>query len=213
MERKGVTTGPGHDRDNQIWLPFTTASARLFGRTYVDRIVIKTTPATDADALAATLRQTMLTRHGREDFSVNTLAEVIRTVSRTQRTFDYLLAVIAAISLIVGGIGVMNIMLASVNARTREIGIRMMVGAARRDVLAQFLVEALVICLIGGLAGTLLGFLTGWATAAISGIVVITSFGPVALALASAALTGLLFGLLPARRAAQLDPIEAYRRG
>jgi macrolide transport system ATP-binding/permease protein len=212
MVRKGVTTGPGHDRDNQIWLPHTTASARLFGRAYVDRIVVKTELGADADAVAAELRATMLARHKLEDFSVNTIAEVIRTAARTQRTFDYLLAAIAAISLVVGGIGVMNIMLSSVNARTREIGIRMTVGAARRDVLTQFLVEALVICVVGGLAGILLGIFTGWATAAISGIIVLPTAGPIVLALVSAVLTGLVFGLLPARRAAELDPIEAFRR-
>ncbi len=213
MARKGVTTGPGHDRDNQVWLPYTTASARVLGRTYIDRVVVKVGEGIDPDSLAADLRSAVLARHGVEDFSVNTIAEVIRTAARTQRTFDYLLAAIAAISLIVGGIGVMNIMLSSVSARTREIGIRMTVGASRRDVLTQFVVEALVICLIGGMAGTLLGIAIGWITAAVSGITVVTTAGPLLLALASAALTGLTFGLLPARRAAALDPIEAYRRG
>lgn len=212
LERKGVTTGPGHDRDNQIWVPVTTASARLFNRQYIERIVAKLERGTDPEGVAQDIRARMLVRHGREDFSVNTLTEVIRASTRAQRTLDYLLAAIAGISLLVGGVGVMNIMLATVNERRREIGIRMAIGAAKRDILVQFLGEALLLCAAGGLGGLLLGAAGVFLTAHWTSIPVTLTTGPFLLAACSALAVGLLFGVAPALRAASTDPVAAFRQ-
>jgi macrolide transport system ATP-binding/permease protein len=212
MERKGVTTGPGHDRDNQIWVPYTTAGARLFGRQFFDRIVAKIERGADADALASQIRARMLARHGREDFSVNTLTEVIRAATRAQHTLDYFLAAIAGISLLVGGVGVMNIMLASLNERTMEIGIRMAVGAARRDIIVQFLGEAVVLCGVGGMVGVLMGIAAVEITSVWSGISAMVTAGALAGGVGSALLVGLVFGVAPALRAAAIDPAEAFRK-
>jgi len=151
-------------------------------------------------------------RHGKEDFNIRNMADTIATANETQNTLTYLLAAIAVISLIVGGIGVMNIMLVSVSERTREIGIRMAIGARSFDVLFQFLTEAVMVCFIGGIAGVLLGFIGGWSTSAIAGWRVIFTIAPVLVAFSCAFLTGIIFGYLPARKAAQLDPIEALAR-
>jgi macrolide transport system ATP-binding/permease protein len=212
MERKGVTTGPGHDRDNQVWVPYTTAGARLYARQYFERIVVKVERGADADALASEIRARMLARHGREDFSVNTLTEVIRAATRAQDTLDYFLAAIAGISLLVGGVGVMNIMLASLNERTFEIGIRMAVGATRRDVLTQFLGEAVALCAAGGIAGVLLGAAAVELARVLTGIPVDVTFGAIAVALGAALAVGLIFGVAPASRAAAIDPVVAFRR-
>jgi macrolide transport system ATP-binding/permease protein len=212
MERKGVTTGPGHDRDNQIWLPHTTAGARLFGRSYVERLVVKTESGTDVDMLVAELRARMIARHGREDFSVNTLAEIIRAATSAQRTLDYFLATIAVISLLVGGVGVMNIMLASVNERIREIGIRMAVGATRHDILTQFLSESVALCVAGGVAGILLGVAVVVLTSLWTGIPAQLTTTAFMLAGGSAVIVGLVFGVVPASRAAAIDPAAAFRQ-
>jgi macrolide transport system ATP-binding/permease protein len=212
MERKGVTTGPGHDRDNQVWVPYTTAGARLFGRQFFERIVVKVERGAEADTLAPQIKARMLARHGREDFSINTQTEVIRAATRAQDTLDYFLAAIAGISLLVGGVGVMNIMLASLNERTFEIGIRMAVGAARRDVLMQFLGEAVALCAAGGVAGVLLGVAAVELTWAWTGIPVEVTLTSLAIAVGSALAVGLIFGVAPASRAAATDPVVAFRR-
>ena len=164
------------------------------------------------DLVQVELHSLLLRRHGKEDFNVRNMADTIATANATQNTLTYLLAAIAVISLVVGGIGVMNIMLVSVTERTREIGIRMAIGARSFDVLFQFLTEAVMVCFIGGIAGVLLGVASGLATTVLAGWRVIFTVAPIVLAFGCAFLTGLIFGYLPARKAAQLDPIEALAR-
>jgi macrolide transport system ATP-binding/permease protein len=211
LSSKGLTPR-GDDMDNSAWLPYTTAGARVIGRRFFDSFVLRVNPTADMGLVQADLHALLLKRHGKEDFNIRNMADTIATASETQNTLTYLLAAIAVISLIVGGIGVMNIMLVSVSERTREIGIRMAIGARGFDVLFQFLTEAVMVCFIGGLAGVLLGFIGGWSTSAIAGWRVIFTISPILVAFTCAFLTGIIFGYLPARKAAQLDPIEALAR-
>jgi macrolide transport system ATP-binding/permease protein len=147
-------------------------------------------------------------RHKTEDFSVRNMASFLQAAMETQDTFTILLGTVAAISLLVGGIGVMNIMLVSVVERTREIGIRMATGASMRDIMLQFNIEAAVVCATGGILGIVVGVLAGLVLR-YSGMTVIFSVTPALLAFACASATGLIFGYLPARQAAQLDPVVA----
>ena len=206
------STPRGDDLDNSVWMPYSTAGARVFGQRAFRRIVVRGTPGANMSVVEAGLHALLVARHGREDFSIRNQADTIETASETQNTLTYLLAAIAVISLVVGGIGVMNIMLVSVTERTREIGIRMAIGARGFDVLFQFLTEAVVVCFIGGLAGVAVGIGGGAAAAALAGWRVVFTVAPIALAFACAFLTGIVFGYLPARKASHLEPIEALAR-
>jgi len=206
------SSGRGDDLDNSVWLPYTTAGARIFGQRYFNRIVVRVKPGADMTAVQTGLHDLLLKRHGKEDFNIRNMAETIATANETQNTLTYLLAAIAVISLIVGGIGVMNIMLVSVTERTREIGIRMAIGARGFDVLFQFLTEAVMVCFIGGLLGIFVGIGSGLAVSALAGWRVIFTITPIVIAFGFAFLTGIIFGYLPAKKAAQLDPIEALAR-
>ena len=150
----------------------------------------------------------LISRHGSENFSIRNTASLLETVTATQNTLTVLLGAVAAISLLVGGIGVMNIMLVSVTERTREIGIRMATGARQRDIMLQFNTEAAVVCTIGGILGIIIGLLTGWIISLFD-VSVLFSVTPALLAFSCAVGTGLLFGYLPAKKAAQLDPVVA----
>jgi len=211
LSSKG-STPRGDDQDNSVWLPYTTAGARIFGQRFFQRIIVKVKPGVDMSAVQDGLHTLLINRHGKEDFNIRNMADTIATANETQNTLTYLLAAIAVISLIVGGIGVMNIMQVSVTERTREIGIRMAIGARSFDVLFQFLTEAVMVCFIGGLAGVVVGIGGGLSTSAIAGWRVIFTIAPVVIAFACAFLTGIIFGYLPARKAAQLDPIDALAR-
>jgi macrolide transport system ATP-binding/permease protein len=211
LSSKGLNSR-GDDLDNSVWLPYSTAGARVFGQRYFNNIVVRVSPNADMSVVQAELHTLLIKRHGKEDFNIRNMADTIATASETQNTLTYLLAAIAVISLIVGGIGVMNIMLVSVTERTREIGIRMAIGARSFDVLFQFLTEAVMVCFIGGLAGVAVGIGGGLSTSAIAGWRVIFTVSPIVLAFACAFLTGIIFGYLPARKAARLDPIEALAR-
>jgi macrolide transport system ATP-binding/permease protein len=206
------STPRGDDLDNSAWLPYTTAGARIFGQRFFQHIIVRVKPGADMGVVQAALHTLLIKRHRKEDFNIRNMADTIATANETQNTLTYLLAAIAVISLVVGGIGVMNIMLVSVTERTREIGIRMAIGARGFDVLFQFLTEAVMVCFIGGLAGMLVGVGGGLATSAIAGWRVIFTVAPIIIAFACAFLTGIVFGYLPARKAAQLDPIEALAR-
>ena len=211
MSSKG-SNPRGDDMDNSVWLPYTTAGARIFGQRFFRHFIVRVKPGADMAIVQVGLHALLIKRHNKEDFNIRNMADTIATANETQNTLTSLLVAIAVISLVVGGIGVMNIMLVSVTERTREIGIRMAVGARSFDVLFQFLTEAVMVCFIGGLAGVLVGIGGGLSTSAIAGWRVIFTVTPIIIAFACAFLTGIIFGFLPARKAAKLDPIEALAR-
>jgi macrolide transport system ATP-binding/permease protein len=211
LSSKGLTPR-GDDQDNAVWLPYTTAGARTFGQRYFDQIVVRVQPGANMDVVQAGLHTLLINLHHVEDFNIRNLADTIATANATQNTLTDLLTAIAVISLLVGGIGVMNIMLVSVTERTREIGIRMAIGARGFDVLFQFLTEAVMVCIIGGLLGVIIGIGGGLVVSAIAGWRVIFTVAPIIIAFSCAFLTGIIFGYLPAQKAAHLDPIEALAR-
>ena len=207
MTEKGASPN-GSDQDDVVFVPINTGLVRLFGKNYLSSITIKVKDAADIDATQARVEALLKGRHNAEDFSVRNMASFLQAAMETQDTFTLLLGTVAAISLLVGGIGVMNIMLVSVVERTREIGIRMATGARMRDIMLQFNIEAAVVCAAGGLLGILVGTIAGLVLR-YSGMTVVFSVMPAALAFACASATGLAFGYLPARKAAQLDPVVA----
>jgi putative ABC transport system permease protein len=211
----------GADQDDTALVPTNTARRRLFGaeQTVPDnlqRIMIQMAIAEEMEEaqpeVERLLRERRRVRPGMaDDFRVRNLAEIIRARSETQTTLSLLLGATAAISLIVGGIGIMNIMLVSVTERTKEIGLRMAVGARRRDILSQFLIEAVTLCLTGGLIGLAIGAAGAIAMSVWGAWPIALEPGLVAIALLSAALVGVFFGYYPARRASQMNPIDALR--
>jgi putative ABC transport system permease protein len=215
MASKGQSS-MGQDQDDVVFVPYTTVMKKLRGVTFINNVTVSAASAGQTASVADAISQLLRVRHklqpgDPDDFMVRTIEEMASVRKEATQTMTALLASIAGVSLLVGGIGIMNIMLVSVTERTREIGLRMAIGARGRDVLLQFLVEAVVLSLFGGLIGIALGFglSTGvtfwlkWPTA--------VSTDAVALAFGFAAATGVFFGFYPARKAAALDPIEALR--
>jgi macrolide transport system ATP-binding/permease protein len=207
MSEKGASPG-GSDQDDIIFMPINTALVRFFGKSYLSTITVKVKEASDLQATQESIETLLRARHKTEDFSVRNMASFLQAAVETQETFTLLLGTVAAISLLVGGIGVMNIMLVSVVERTREIGIRMATGARMRDILLQFNIEAAVVCAAGGVLGILVGIAAGLVLR-YTGMSVVFSLPPALLAFACASATGLVFGYLPARKAARLDPVVA----
>ncbi|MCW7754043.1 MacB family efflux pump subunit [Desulfobotulus sp. H1] len=198
----------GRDQDDVVFVPYTTGSLRITGQRHLRNITVAVKDVKRMDETQNAVHALLLARHGVEDFQIRNMASLIESVSETQNTLTILLASIAAISLLVGGIGVMNIMLVSVTERTREIGIRMATGARMRNIMQQFLIEALVVSTMGGLIGVGAGLGVAAVIAALGTPVQYTS-APVLLAFGCAFATGLVFGYLPARKAAGLDPVVA----
>src|SRR4029434_2138756 len=207
MSDKGASPN-GSDQDDVIFVPISTGLVRLFGKNYLSSITIKVKDSADIEATQARVEALLKARHNTEDFSVRNMASFLQAAMETQDTFTLLLGTVAAISLLVGGIGVMNIMLVSVVERTREIGIRMATGARMRDIMLQFNIEAAVVCAAGGLLG-ILGALIARLVPRCRGIAWLSPVTTAALAFACASATGLIFGYLPARKAAQPDPVVA----
>lgn len=207
MDSKGAAPWGG-DQDDTTYVPYTTAIVRLFGGNFLNSITVKVDNVDTIETTEAEIESLILARHGSENFSVRNTASFLEMATETQNTLTILLGAVAAISLLVGGIGVMNIMLVSVVERTREIGIRMATGARMRDILIQFNTESTIVCVIGGLLGVGLGLLSGYILT-LFGVDVVFSAAPIILAFSCAVLTGIIFGYLPAKKAAKLDPVVA----
>lgn len=198
----------GNDLDDMVWIPISTGRVRVFGQSALRSISVLVAEAGQRDTVIEAVNTLLLERHGAPDFRTQSMAALLETATETQNTLTVLLGSIAAISLLVGGIGIMNIMLVSVTERTREIGIRMATGARSFDVLTQFVTEAVVACSIGGLIGVAGGLAAAWGASRF-GSAVVFSLPPVLIAFACAFTTALVFGYFPAKRAAQLDPVVA----
>ena len=209
----------GRDQDDNVFIPLTTSERQVTGNQFPGSIRYMTvqgaSPEVMDDAeteIIQLLRQRHRIRDGMEnDFTVRNLTAIADVASGAAKIMSLVLGAIASISLLVGGIGIMNIMLVSVTERTREIGIRMAIGANRRAILTQFLLEALMICTLGGLIGVILGIAGAWAVSELADMLIVITLGMVGLAFAFASAIGIFFGYYPARKAALLKPVEALR--
>lgn len=203
----------GNNQNLNVWIPYTSAMGRLIGQRYFSSITVRVRDNFDNAMAEKNIIQLLTRRHGTEDFYTHSSDTILKTINKTTATMTLLVAAIAVISLVVGGIGVMNIMLVSVTERTHEIGIRMAVGARQSDIMQQFLIEAVLVCLIGGGIGILLSYGVGLIfplfvsriTMEFSSLSIISAF-------VCSTLIGIIFGFIPARNAARLDPVEALAR-
>ena len=206
-----------HDQDDTAIIPVSTAMFRVFGKEYVDTIYVEAKAPELVDAAQVAVKELIIKQHrvnpkdAENSFQIRNMTEIKSTLEATTKTMSLLLGAIAAISLLVGGIGIMNIMLVSVSERTREIGLRKAIGANNKDIMVQFVVEAILMSFIGGLAGIILGAGTAVLITLFAGWAVRISLFSVVLATVFSVVVGVVFGIWPARKAAKLDPIEALR--
>ncbi|MEZ9980926.1 MacB family efflux pump subunit [Vibrio cyclitrophicus] len=197
-----------------VWLPYSTVNSRIYSQNYVNDITVRVSDEVSSTAAEQAIINLIKMRHGVEDFFTVNTDTVRENIEQTSSTMTLLISAIAFISLVVGGIGVMNIMLVSVTERTREIGIRMAVGARQADILRQFLIEAVLVCLCGGALGIGLAYAVGLIVSSTSsGLSMIYSTNSIIAAFICSTLIGVLFGFLPARNAARLNPVDALSRG
>ncbi len=213
----GVTAekdGPFGNNDNlQVFIPYTSAMGRLLGQSYFNSITVRVADGVSNQLAQQSIIKLLTQRHGTKDFYTSSSDSILQTVKKTTATLTLLISAIAVISLVVGGIGVMNIMLVSVTERTHEIGIRMAVGARQGDIMQQFLIEAVLVCLIGGLFGVVLSYGAGFVFSLfVSAMTMQFSLWSIVAAFGCSSLIGVVFGFLPARNAARLNPIQALAR-
>ncbi|HQZ11950.1 MAG TPA: MacB family efflux pump subunit [Devosia sp.] len=193
-----------------VFMPYTTAMSRILGQSWLSAISVRVADTADTATAQAAIEALLTQRHGAVDFSLQNTDTIRETIQSTSQTLTLLISAIAVISLVVGGIGVMNIMLVAVKERTREIGVRMAVGARQGDIMQQFLIEAVLVCLIGGATGVALSLAIGWGVSElVAGLSFIYSPATIIAAFVSSTLIGVGFGFMPARSAARLDPVVA----
>lgn len=215
LAEKG-TASMGDDQDDLVVIPFNTMARRIRGNNQVSTLQISINPDSDRESLKEQVRELMrerrsLSQNDSDNFTIMDTAEIAEKVASTTEIMTTLLGAVAAVSLLVGGIGIMNIMLVSVTERTREIGVRLAIGATAKEVLMQFLIEAVVLGCLGGLLGVIVALGASWIMAAVMKVPFVFDPGINLLSFGFSALTGIVFGFFPARNAAKLDPIEAVR--
>ena len=215
LKPKG-SSGMGQDQDDTVIIPLTTAQNRMMGITHVQRITVQAENENVINDVQAEVEQVLRTRHkikdgDYDDFTISNMAAIMDTMMATANSITLLLGCIAAISLLVGGIGIMNIMLVSVTERTREIGIRKALGATYNNILLQFLIEAMVIGVVGGFLGVVIGVIASYGISSFAGWNTVISWWAIVVAVVFSVGIGLFFGIYPARKAALLDPIDALR--
>lgn len=204
----------GNSDSLNVWLPYSTVMSRILGQSNVRSIVVRVNDTAPSSAAENAILTLIEQRHGAKDVFTQNSDSIRQTIQQTTATMTLLISAIAVISLVVGGIGVMNIMLVSVTERTQEIGVRMAVGARQSDILQQFLIEAVLVCLLGGLLGVALALTIGKVFGHFAGdtFQMVYSTTSIVAAFVCSSLIGVLFGFLPARSAAQLDPVAALAR-
>jgi len=210
------STGFGANADDVVFIPFSTAQQRLSGSQFVNSIVLTADNTSDVNSVQSAAQALLEQRHNisnpaNDNFTIQNASQVLSTVQATAESLTILLVGVAAVSLIVGGIGIMNIMLVSVTERTREIGIRIAIGARQRDVLTQFLIEAFVLSALGGIVGLIIGPICAFVIASSNKYPFVIDPLSILIAFGVSALVGIIFGFYPAQRAARMDPIEALR--
>ena len=215
LEEKGEGS-MGNDQDDIVFAPYTSVQKRILAITHINRIVVSAKSDSETDAAIAEITEILRQRHNIQgidpnDFNVRSQKEMLTMMSSTMNTLTILLACVASISLFIGGVGIMNIMYVSVTERTKEIGLRMSIGARGRDIMMQFLIESILMCITGGLIGIMLGFGATALLQYFSGCPNSITTSSVLLSFAVCTITGVFFGWSPARKAAGLDPIEALR--